>query len=400
MISMISNVSKISKISMLSMISMITIASMLAAGCSSSVRTTAADEPARTTVETIDAAEPVIQRDDLAKLGYRLEWQSIVGAGRLNGVKMVKLIDDALFIIDNRNTLSRLRAADASVFWSTPVGTPVEELQGLIYVPDVERVYVVAGGQSYVIDSVNGVPTSRQPLDRVAATEPVLLGDTMLYGSRDGKVIWYGYRETFQRNAYQVAHSIHVTPTLHNGILAVVGVEGEVMLLYVHTANQLWSKKLLDPVVAPVAMDDRAVYVACRDQHLYAFDLNSGRQLWRRLFEQPLVDAPVVIGDDLYQQVPGHGLMCFEAAPFNEPNGVLQWNAPEVTGNVIATRGDRLTVWDAKSGTLASIDQRTGSVRHEVTLDNIKAFAVSEVRDGVLFAVTTDGRIQRLVSRP
>ncbi|MCA9295051.1 MAG: PQQ-binding-like beta-propeller repeat protein, partial [Phycisphaerales bacterium] len=347
-----------------------TVILLMAAGCSSSVRTNPADEPARATVSTIDPAKPVIDRDDLAKLGYRLEWQSIVGAGRLNGVKMVELIDDALFIVDNRNTLSRLRAADASVFWSSPVGTPVEELQGMIYVPDVERVYVVAGGQTYVIDSVNGVPTARQQLDKIASTEPVLFGDSMIYGSRDGKVIWYGYRDAFQRNAYQVAQSIHVTPTLHNGILATVGVRGEVMLINAASASQLWSKKLLDPVVAPAAMDDRAVYVACRDQHLYAFDLGSGRQLWRRLFEQPLVDAPVVIGDDLYQQVPGHGLMCFEAVPFNEPNGVLRWNAADVTGHVIATRGDRLTVWDPSSGTLTSVDQRTGAVRHEVTLDN------------------------------
>jgi len=349
---------------------------------------------------TIDPATPVIPREDVSALGYRTEWQSISGSGRVNGLKFAQLTGGALFLLDERNVLSRLRSDDGSRIWSTPVSSPVEDIQGITYVPSEERVYLPAGGQMFVVDSMNGVPLPPQRLEKLISTEPVLFGNDILYGSIDGQLIWHAYGVAYSERAYQVARSIHVRPTLHNGIVAVAGVLGELMVIDAATASQRWSKKLLDPAVVPPAMDERAVYVACSDQHLYAFDLGSGRRIWSRLFEKPLVDAPAVFGDDLYQYVPGIGLMCFDAVPSNKPNGVDKWTCEDAAGTVIAIRRDHLLVWDADTQVLTSVDRRTGALRHAAQLDGVVDIERTSRVDPTLFLVSVDGRIQRLVPQP
>ncbi|MEM7228205.1 MAG: PQQ-binding-like beta-propeller repeat protein [Planctomycetota bacterium] len=372
-------------------------------GCStgSSTSTTSAGAPAETNTRVnTDASTYVIDRDDIREMGYRLDWQAIIGPGRLNGMKMVSLEGDALYGLDRRNVLTRIRTSDGAQMWTTPVGTPLEAVQGINAVAATDRVYITAGGQLYEVEAANGAAAGRQKLSKIASTAPQQVGDNFVYGSTNGQMIWHAYQIAFQFRAYQVAQSIKVQPRLYNDLAVVVGNDGEVMVLDVDAGRQLWSKRLLDPVVAPPAIDQMAVYVTSEDQHVYAFDVSSGRQLWRRLFEVPLVDAPTVIENDLYVHVPNAGLHCFEAVPFNKPAGELKWVCPDVSGTVIAQRGDRLITWNADNKVLAVVDQRTGSKRHDVELSDVLDIVTNGLMDPDIYVVSHDGRAQRLVMRP
>ena len=97
--------------------------------------------------------------------------------------------------------------------------------------------------------------------------------------------------------------------------------------------------RLLDQVACKPVIGDGLLYVAGLDQYLWAYDLNSGRTQWSVLTTAPLTASPTLVGDRLYQQIPGAGLTCFNAAPLDRPGGEQFWQAAAVTGSVVHADG-------------------------------------------------------------
>jgi outer membrane protein assembly factor BamB len=218
----------------------------------------------------------------------------------------------------------------------------------------------------------------------------------MIYGGRNGQVIWHSYEVAYQWRAYQVSNTMSVAPQVHDGKVIVAGKDGHIMVLDAGSVTQFWGATLLDDITAPPAVSDNAVYVAGQDQFLRAMDLDTGRVLWKKLFETPLVDGPTLIGDSVYQQVPGQGLLCFEALPVNMPGGVVRWTCPEVTGRVITRNGSNLLVWDAESRIMTLVDANRGGVRQSFSLPHADVLLATEVDGGEIFAAGADGRIVQL----
>jgi outer membrane protein assembly factor BamB len=174
------------------------------------------------------------------------------------------------------------------------------------------------------------------------------------------------------------------------------------MVISPANADQYWGKRLLSPVTAQPAASNGVLYVAGKDQYLHALDLANGRTLWRKLFESPLTESPVVVGDKVYQQVPSEGLVCFEAIPVDSPGGKIVWKSKETKGNVILRRRDNLFVWDAVARRLTVLDVAHGSLVRTLNLPKVKYLTVpggAESKNGDIFAAGDDCRVVRLVPR-
>jgi outer membrane protein assembly factor BamB len=63
---------------------------------------------------------------------------------------------------------------------------------------------------------------------------------------------------------------------------------GQVLCLDATTGKELWKVDLPRSVHASIAVDGRAVYAACRDGRVYAFDRFDGAKLWSVDYGQPL----------------------------------------------------------------------------------------------------------------
>ena len=338
---------------------------------------------------------PLAARD----LGYRIDWQRRTLISANAGIKTITVQGDSVFVMDGRNFLSRLRREDGEQLWRVPVADALDEIHGITFMPRMERVFITSGGVVLVLDSDTGSQIAKQRLEQIANTEPIVFGQFFLYGTRNGQICWHSYEVGYQWRGYQVSQSIQLAPLLVDGAVIVVGSDGRIMVLDAGSASQIWSKKLLDVVTAPPAAGSRQVYVAGRDQHLWAFDLNTGRNTWRYLTEDPLSDGPVLLGDQVYQQIPSEGLVCFEAEPVNAPDGVVVWKAPKERGSVVGRIGANLLVWDQKQRRLELVTADQGAAALSLDLPGITFLLTNTRQSTDLFAAGDDGRVVRLVPR-
>ena len=338
---------------------------------------------------------PLAARD----LGYRIDWQRRTLTTENSGIKTITVQGDSVFVMDGRNFLSRLRKDDGEQLWRVPVADALDEIHGITFVPDMERVFVTSGGEVLVLDSDTGSQIAKQRLGQIANTEPAVFGQFFVFGARNGQVCWHSYQVGHQWRGYQVSQSIQLPPVIVDSTVIVIGSDGRIMVLDARSASQIWSKRLLDIVTAPPAAGGGHVYVAGQDQHLWAFDLNTGRNTWRYLTQDPLSEGPVLLGDQVYQQIPSEGLVCFEAMPLDEPDGVVVWRAPQVRGSVVGRIGSNLLVWDQQQHRLELVSVKQGAAALSLDLPGINFLVTSMHKGADLFAASNDGRVVRLVPR-
>ncbi|UCD74018.1 MAG: PQQ-binding-like beta-propeller repeat protein [Phycisphaerales bacterium] len=374
-----------------------------ATGCARSIETEASDpapaasgsDLSRTT--DLEAAY-LIGPDTARELGYRIKWQyPYAGAN----IRTVSAQGDSVFVIDGRNFLTRLDREEGRRIWSLAVGTgPLDEILGITYIPREEKIILTTGGALLLLDSSTGSQIGKQKLEKIANTAPLRLGNHLVYGSRNGQLCWHAWDLDAPWRSYQVSPSIKLPPVYEDGKLIVVGNDGRIMVLMADLASQLWSRKLLDRVVAGPVAGRGVLYVADLNHTLWAFDLNQQRSaLWHYLTESPLTESPVLLGDRVYQHIPTEGLVCFEARPVDSPGGKVIWSCEESRGNVVFQRGNELYVWDDEAGRMEIVDATYGSLIRTVNLARASHLLTSNFTGSELYAAGADGRVIRLTPR-
>ena len=336
----------------------------------------------------------VIGPDAARELNYRLDWQ-FLGAGK--HLKHLSVQGDSVYALDDRNFLTRVKINDGTRLWQVPVAEIIEEILGVTVVEG--RVYISMGGAVLVLDAANGTQIDKRVLKTIASTSAVDAGQFLIYGSRSGQVVWLSRTVGQQWRSYQVSHFIHLPPVIAEGYVVAIGAAGRIMVLNAGEASQVWGAQLLDEITAPPAIGNGAVYVAGLDQYLRAFDLASGRTLWKVLNESALTESPTVIGDRVFQHIPGEGLVCFNATPLDSPGGERLWQAADAKGNAITQRRNEVLVWDAKLRRLTVVDVARGSLIKTLDLPQAARVIVAGENNSDLYAASDDGRIVRLIPR-
>lgn len=371
-----------------------------AAACSNQKTETASSTAGTPTAEPawVPVEERYVIGPDTARgMGYRVDWQSPA-----TGARITKFVVDggSVFALDDENVLTRIRNGDGNRLWRLPVGRPLDQVLGITYVPKLDRVLLTTGASLLVLDADTGSLVDRQRLERIASTGPVSIGPYLVYGSRDGQLVWHAYEFGTPWRGYDIAQAITVPPVTDGEYVVGVGLDGEIMSLDGRSASQIWNRRALDRVVATPAIGNGVVYIPSLDQHLRAFEVARARTpIWEYLSESPLTDAPVLIGDRVYQQSASEGLVCLEAAPLDNPGGVVVWQSPETSGSVLTRHRGRLIVWEADTKRLVMLDERLGSVIDTIDVPQVDQIWSSAVDDGDLYATSLDGRLVRVMSR-
>ena len=333
------------------------------------------------------------------ELGYRIDWQARTYPQDTSGIRKLEIQEDSVFVLDGQNFLTRLRRDDGRRLWRLPVADPHNQIHGITYLADLEQIFLTTGGAMLVLDSDTGSQVAKHRLQQIANTAPVVSGPFLVYGARNGQLVWHSYQVGYQWRAYQISPSIRIEPLLIDDSVVTIGADGRIMALDSDTASGLWDKRLLDAVVASPDGGAGMVYVAGLDQYVWAFELGTGRRAWRYLTEAPLLNPPVLVGDSLYQQVPNEGLIRFEARPIDAPGGKVIWTARNVAGNLVGEHDNRLLVWDSERRGMTVLDSGLGATISTVSLGGVQHLRTTARRDGDVFAAGEDGRVIRLVPR-
>ncbi len=331
------------------------------------------------------------------EIGYRIDWQQRI-SGR--GIKLVDVQHDSVFILDQGNFLTRLNREDGNRMWRIPVAGPIDEIQGINFQPQHNHVILIAGGSLFVLDADTGSQLQKQKLDLIANTPAIELDQFLIYGSRNGQLCWHSHLVNAPWKSYQISQSVQLPPLLEKGLIIGVGNDGLLMVLQAATAQQLWSRKLFDPVVSSPAVGGGVLFVAGLDHTLWAFDLNEKRAaLWHYLTESPLTDSPVLINNRIYQQIPSQGLVCFDAYPVDSPGGVVLWTASETRGNVVSLHKKDLCVWDDDSRLFSLLEAQYGDVVTDISLPAVDYLKTTDINGTEIIAADRTGRVIRLVKR-
>lgn len=356
-------------------------------------------EGMRTSIDASYVAGPTVARE----LGARVAWQSRMPLSPKATLEAVETVGDAILAIDSTNQVCRLRAEDGSVVWSSAVGDPIDRFLGVFGV-DMKaaegKIYAVFSTELYVLEASSGSILARQPLAKLPATRPLVVGPMFVYGTAAGHIVAHQCLVGHEFRANSLDGRIAGAPLPVGDRFIVASSGGEVACLTSKGINRHWATRLYAGVKAAPAVAEGTAFVAGLDQYLWAFDVRSGTPVWRHFFSSPLVDAPIAEGDAILQRVPEVGVVCFTARPEGKPDGEIRWTAPAVSGEHVGAIDGGVAFWNAETHRLSLVDPKRGSVR---TVDLPQASGLVDVTsgplEGSLFAFAADGRVVRLDPR-
>lgn len=375
-------------------------------GCKNRQKTTEAPETTTTTKiaatsrEKLDASY-VIGPTPAGELGLRILWQQNIPLAGSSGIKQVDFVDGDLIVADEKNRLTMLRLDDGTQVWHAVPLPPNETIFGIDLIEFLRKkeLFISTDTDIFVVDPNTGHLLTRQNMIRIPTTDVVRIGQELIYGCNDGRLVWHHAGVGHEMRANKLNGPIKTTPLIiETDIIATSG-NGEVMLLNGRSAQRIWTKQLHAGITAMPDGSPDAIYIAGLDQSLWCLDRNTGGVLWKYFTESPLETSPTVLGDRVFQYIPSEGFICLEALPQGSPRGNVLWKNPDLKGEIVTVLGNDLLVWNEDTHVLMLVDADRGDIKVSTSLPNARHVQVHRVPgyDVVILAYSDDGRIQRLI---
>lgn len=194
------------------------------------------------------------------------------------------------------------------------------------------KVYIGAGNDGvYCLDAKTGAKIwhfQRDPKDRllrfgggmvvggerlycatgVDRVQKIDKGETAVFclDATNGKFIW----------KTAAPFPVWSTPILKDGLLFVTSGNGDVytdapapevpggalQCLEADMGKELWRKKYDNGIIEAPAVDSHRIYFGCRNGTLYCVSRADGKPLWERFLESPIIATPVLDSDPVYER--------------------------------------------------------------------------------------------------
>jgi len=333
-------------------------------------------------------------RDAYTRLGYRQEWTGFPTLTRGAHVTSMDILGDVVVVQESSNLLSVLEAGNGATRWFEQVANPLTRFVG--NTRDGSRILSCSESEAFFFDVDTGTLVDKHSLDKLVNTRPVLVGDTMVFGTAAGEIYAQNKTVGFRVWGNSISGNIRTNPAVLGSLLAFVSDAGEVIMIDGSTgAGQMRTQIYTGCDVEPVASDS-LVFIASLDHSLYAFSPSQPQPVWRQRTDAPLRQKPTYHDGRVYCSLEGTGLVAFDARGENGHPRKL-WTAAGVGGTVIGVRGGRLLAWDGENAVLLNPDD--GSVVESVKLDNVAQLKSDTFVDGNLYAVSNDGVVLKMLPR-
>jgi eukaryotic-like serine/threonine-protein kinase len=276
--------------------------------------------------------------------------------------------------------LSPANVAGLKLTWQAP-GQFIDSTPAIV----AGRIYVASiypDSKLYVFDAQTGrqiwATPDNQPIE-TSSTSPAVADGMVLLGAGNtleafdaasGRLAW----------KFSADSLISTSPTIADGVAYVAFQDQHVYAFGVKSGKQLWKTPLGGvPVNGPIAVASHTLYISANA--LYALDRATGAIRWR-VGNGPL-NAPVVSGNTVYVSESDFRIHAFQADSGNQ-----QWTSEPmrnvVSGPVSATV-DTLYTGDA-SGSIWVLSAATGARRWTTRLpDSSIVFSSPAIANGVLY---------------
>jgi outer membrane protein assembly factor BamB len=352
----------------------------------------ASTPPAPRSTGEARSAFPVVH-ESWAKLGYRLDWVGFpfpAAAGRSRVLSVVPFAD-LVVAQDSESTVTVLEASTGRVRWSTDLTGPLTKWTGIAREEgDAGRLMVSSESELFQLAIGTGNLLGRERYERVTNTPPLLVGGLAVAGTPTGVVQAHLIGRNVSAWNFGLSGAIEARLLPVGGYISVVSQSGDVVFL-TGQGRLVGRAGVLGPLDCDPGTDGTNLYIAGRDQSLWAFDV-AGNTLWRYRTSNPLKGRPVVHGGTVYCDLGALGMSALDAA-----SGVVKWHAKGTHGEVVAVRQDRPMVWDGKGVTV--LDPARGDVMARVELPGVVRITPDAFTDGNIYAVSDKGVMAKFMVR-
>jgi outer membrane protein assembly factor BamB len=335
--------------------------------------------------------------------GYRIAWQTESLATMGAQMQVVCLDAENAWFGDSAGSVVRLRRESGESVWRSSTFKGLERMLAVQRLKGSNRdiAYVVTETNCVILDASTGSLIRKVGLPALPCTAPAVEGEYMIWCTHAGVIGWYDYTRGFLWRTTAIGANMQAPVTVGEGVALAGGMNGNVLALDVGSASIRWTRRLAGGIESQIAMDNRAAFVASKDQSLWAFDLQRGRVLWQYFTPTPLVNEPVRLADGLYLQIPDQGLVSFNPHPEAKPDGDVRWKSA-APGKVIGRLGSNLLAWEQATHVLSFVDAGSGRVVEMRTLPQVEWIQCSPKVNGDLWTASADGRVERLepLARP
>ncbi len=332
-------------------------------------------------------------RDSYGALGYRHEWSGFPTMTRGARVQSFEILGDVLAVLDSAGELSIIEANSAAVRWHEALATPLTRFVGIVRDTPTGRIVVCSESEAFYLDADTGTLLAKQQLDRVVSTRPIVLGEMLVFGTSTGEIFGQLKMQGFRMWGNTVQGGIESNGVLFkNGVVGFVSDQGSIRFVDGASGESVGSARIYGGVSVDPVASDSSMFVASRDQSIYAVNPNGGAVRWRKRTDTPLRHQPVHHEGRLYCAIDGTGMVAFDAS-----SGKEIWTSAEVLGHIVGIRNGRLIAWDGHDA--VTMDPASGSVVERVQLTDVAFLKTDKFVDGNLYAVTSRGVAAKFVPR-
>lgn len=340
------------------------------------------------------SASPLVSDEGLANAGFRKHWQASLPLNPGEVVRNVVRLDDALYVTTSAGVLHAVKADDGLLRWSVRI----TESAFKVYEPSLSHtasgwgsVVVAATDATWVLDRFTGRELARWTLPFPPGSPTVMIGDTLLTGSANGrfyalKTDEFQARQPFKIWEVATGGPITSAPVVFGGEnLLFASQDGVAYACRGGDKSFLWSYRTGGPIVGTPAVDADGAYVASADRSLYKLSLANGTVLWRARLQRPLNDGPIVVNGKVFQLSSREAMVVFDAETGAEAwrnAGAVKLAAHTSSGDILFTEDRRLVI----------ASHETGEVLQTLDAPQVAETAANTL-DHAVFLAAADGRV-------
>ncbi len=359
-------------------------------GCSSSSTTgSSSNSSSMSSQGTLAAADDwSIDHADWAELGYEWRWTGFPPVQPGGILDHATAYEDILVFQGSGSTLSVLETSTGKVRWSRQVDRPATVFQESVRLGDT--LYTASDTELWEINVRNGNTIDRDSLGTLVNTSPLIMNNLAIFGTLSGELFAFQLANDFKLWSYRFDGPIHVPAIqIDEYYIAALSENGELRTLESINAHTGMTTRIAGGTDANILTDGIGIYIASKDQSLYAFDSSDGFRFWRKRSSEPVTVQHTLHEGIIYATTSDTGLVAIESS-----TGEELWKNDSIGGWVITVNdGNELIVWSGYE--LLAIDKDRGDVIARMPLTDIAGIRTDATDNGDIYIITLEGTVAK-----
>lgn len=326
---------------------------------------------------------------------FATEWRAEPPLRSGDDIKSLHLVEDTLYAYTRGNRVVSISVAGGKMNWTAEVAEETDVVRPPLANKD-KVVFPTASTLQIFSKSgqkIRGIDIGHNMRSGAAISgEFVFVGLDYSLGGRLAKIdTTREYAPT--RWELMTSAGISAAPVFFGETVYAAGEDGSVYAV-TEDRQPVWSLpnfvfRTDGRILADLKVDDYGVYVASTDSKLYCLDRMSGKIRWQYFAGTPLLDAPQITADSVYQYVPTAGLTAINKST-GEFIRKARWVAPDARQFVAAD--EKYVYVLLKDRHLAALDKATGEIKFTSQRTDLTIVAPNTTT-GVIYAATVDGLV-------